>query len=57
VVLDARYGGDSRDLLDRLALEAAALRYAVFDTQGPALHAARKVPEPFRSCLVQRRPD
>ena len=44
LVIDARYGNDSREALDKLAIEAAALKPAVFVTQGPALHAARKVP-------------
>ena len=42
LVIDARYGNDSREVLDRLAIEAAALKPAAFVTQGPALHAARK---------------
>jgi len=42
LVVDGRYGNDSRDTLDRLAVEAAALKPAVFVTVGPALHAARK---------------
>ena len=42
LVVDVRYGNDSRDTLDRLAVEAAALKPAVFVTVGPALHAARK---------------
>jgi putative ABC transport system substrate-binding protein len=42
LVIDARYGNDSRETMDRLALEAAALKPALFVTQGPALHAARK---------------
>ena len=42
LVIDARYGTDSREALDRLAIEAASLKPAVFVTQGPALHAARK---------------
>jgi len=42
LVIDARYGNDSREAMDRLALEAAALKPALFVTQGPALHAARK---------------
>ncbi len=44
LMLDARWGDNSRERLDRLALEAAALKPAVIVTQGPALHAARKVP-------------
>jgi putative ABC transport system substrate-binding protein len=43
LVIDARYGNNSRETLDRLALEAAALKPALFVTQGPAIHAARKV--------------
>jgi putative ABC transport system substrate-binding protein len=43
LVVDARYGNDSRETLERLALEAAALKPAVFVTQGPAIHVARKV--------------
>jgi putative ABC transport system substrate-binding protein len=43
LAIDGRYGNDSRDTLDRLAVEAAALKPAVFVTVGPALHAARKV--------------
>lgn len=42
LVIDARYGNDSREALDRLAIEAAALKPAVIVTQGPAIHAARK---------------
>ncbi len=42
LLIDGRYGNDSRELLDRLAVEAAALKPAVFVTVGPALHAARK---------------
>jgi putative ABC transport system substrate-binding protein len=42
LAVDARYGNDSREALDRLALEAAALKPAVMVTVGPALHAARK---------------
>lgn len=42
LVLDARYGNDSREVLDRLAAEAAVLKPAVFVTQGAALHAARR---------------
>jgi putative ABC transport system substrate-binding protein len=44
LVVDARFGDNSRETLDRLALEAAALKPAVIVTQGPALHAARKTP-------------
>ena len=42
LLIDARYGNGSRDALDRLALEAAALKPDVFVTHGPALQAARK---------------
>ena len=42
LLIDARYGNNSRDALDRLALEAAALKPAVFVTHGPAIGAARK---------------
>jgi len=42
LVIDARYGNDSREALDRLAIEAAALKPAVMITVGPAIHAARK---------------
>ncbi len=34
----------SRDTLDRLALEAAALKPAVIVTMGPAVHSTRKIP-------------
>ena len=44
LILDARWGDNSRDRLDQLALEAAKLKPAVIVTQGPALHAARKIP-------------
>ncbi|MEK6245099.1 MAG: ABC transporter substrate-binding protein [Pseudomonadota bacterium] len=44
LVIDGRWGENSREALDRLALEAAALNPAVIVTQGPALHAARKLP-------------
>jgi putative ABC transport system substrate-binding protein len=44
LVIDARYGDNSRETLERLAVEAAALKPAVFVTMGPALHAARKTP-------------
>jgi len=42
--LDVRWGENSRDMLERLALEALALKPAVFVTQGPALHVALKLP-------------
>jgi putative ABC transport system substrate-binding protein len=44
LVIDARYGDGSRDTLDRLALEAAALKPAVIVTMGPAVHSTRKIP-------------
>ena len=44
LVLDGRWGENSRETLDRLALEAAVLKPAVIVTQGPGLHAARKLP-------------
>jgi putative ABC transport system substrate-binding protein len=43
LVIDARYGDGSREALDRLALEAMALKPAVIVTMGPAVHSARKV--------------
>jgi putative ABC transport system substrate-binding protein len=42
--LDTRWGENSREALDRLAIDAAARNPAVIVTQGPALHAARKLP-------------
>jgi putative ABC transport system substrate-binding protein len=42
--LDVRWGNNSRETLERLALEALALRPAVIVTQGPALHVALKLP-------------
>lgn len=42
--LHVRWGENSRDTLERLALEALKLKPAVFVTQGPALHVARKLP-------------
>ena len=42
--LDVRWGENSRETLERLALEALALKPDVFVTQGPALHVARKLP-------------
>lgn len=42
--LDARWGENSSETLERLALEALALKPDVFVTQGPALHVARKLP-------------
>jgi putative ABC transport system substrate-binding protein len=42
--LDERWGENSRETLERLALEAAALKPAVFVTQGPALQVAQKLP-------------
>lgn len=44
LIVDARYGNDSREALDRLAVEAAMLKPAVFVTQGGAMHAARRAP-------------
>ena len=41
--LDERWGENSRETLERLALEAEALNPAVFVTQGPALQVARKL--------------
>jgi putative ABC transport system substrate-binding protein len=43
LILDARWGENSRETLDRLAFEAAALKPAVIVTHGPAVHAARKI--------------
>ena len=42
--LDERWGENSRETLERLALEALALKPAVFVTQGPALYVVRKLP-------------
>jgi putative tryptophan/tyrosine transport system substrate-binding protein len=42
--LDERWGENSRETLERLALEALALRPALFVSQGPALQVARKLP-------------
>jgi ABC-type uncharacterized transport system substrate-binding protein len=42
--LDERWGENSRETLERLALEAAALKPAAFVSQGPALRVARKLP-------------
>jgi len=42
--LDERWGDNSREALERMALEAAALKPAVFVTQGPALRVARDLP-------------
>jgi len=44
LLIDSRWGDNLPDTLDRLALEAAALKPAVFVTQGPAVHSARKTP-------------
>jgi putative ABC transport system substrate-binding protein len=44
LMLDTCWGGNSRERLDQLALGAAELKPSVIVTQGPALHAARKVP-------------
>lgn len=43
LVVDARYGDGSRETLERLGLEAMALKPAVIVTQGPAVHSARKI--------------
>ncbi len=42
--LDERWGENSRETLERLALEALALRPSVFVSQGPALQVALKLP-------------
>lgn len=42
--LDERWGENSRARLERLALEALALRPALFVSQGPALQVARNLP-------------
>jgi len=42
--LDERWGENSREALERLALEALALKPALFVSQGPALQVARKLP-------------
>ncbi len=42
--LDERWGDSSREALERMALEAAALKPAAFVTQGPALRVAQKLP-------------
>ena len=42
LLIDPRYGNDSREALDRLALEAVALKPALLVSQGSAIHAARK---------------
>jgi putative tryptophan/tyrosine transport system substrate-binding protein len=42
--LDERWGENSRETLERLALEALALGPALFVSQGPALQVARKLP-------------
>ena len=43
LMIDARYGDDSREKIEREAIEAAVLKPVLYATQGPALHAARKV--------------
>ena len=43
-VLDRRWGDNDRETLDRLSLEAGALKPAVIVTHGPAVHSARKIP-------------
>ena len=45
LILDARYGDDSREMLERRALEAASLKPAVFVTHGPGLAIVRKFAE------------
>jgi putative ABC transport system substrate-binding protein len=42
--LDERWGENSREALERLALEALALKPALFVSQGAALQVARKLP-------------
>jgi putative ABC transport system substrate-binding protein len=42
--LDERWGDNSLQTLERLALEAAALKPTLYVTQGTALHIARKLP-------------
>jgi putative ABC transport system substrate-binding protein len=42
--LDERWGENSRETLERLALEALALKPALFVSQGPALQVARNLP-------------
>ena len=42
--LDERWGENSRDALERLALEALALKPTLFVSQGPALQVTRKLP-------------
>ena len=42
--LDERWGENSRETLERLALEALALRPVLFVSQGPALQVAHKLP-------------
>ena len=42
--LDERWGENSREKLERLALEALARKPALFVSQGPALQLARKLP-------------
>ena len=42
--LDERWGENSRETLERLALEALARKPALFVSQGPALQVARKLP-------------
>jgi putative tryptophan/tyrosine transport system substrate-binding protein len=45
--LDERWGENSRETLERLALEALALKPALFVSQGPALQVTRKLPASF----------
>ena len=42
--LDERWGENSRETLERLALEALALKPVLFVSQGPALQVTRKLP-------------
>ena len=44
LVIDARWSEGSRETMERLALEVAALGPAAIVAQGPALLAARKIP-------------
>jgi putative ABC transport system substrate-binding protein len=42
--LDERWGENSRETLERLALEALVLKPAIFVSQGPAIQIARRLP-------------
>lgn len=42
--LDERWGENSRETLERLAIEALALKPSVIVSQGPAINVARKLP-------------